>query len=40
VDDSVADLYTSNAEVRAEKEQALELKLIPSEQHPWLEYFR
>ena len=28
--DSVADLYTSNAEARAEKEQALELKLILS----------
>jgi hypothetical protein len=32
--------YTSNAEARAEKEQALESKLILSEQHRWLEYFR
>ena len=34
--DSVADLYTSNAEARAEKEQALELKLIlSSNTHGW-----
>jgi hypothetical protein len=34
--DSVADLYTNYAEARAEKEQALELKLIlSSNTHGW-----